>query len=354
MVKFKKKISAFGLDLSDRSIKVAQLKRDGDKMDLYSYGREDIEEGVIKNGEILDRKKVIEVIRKSLEGAKPKPIKSKFVVYSIPESKGFIRVIKIPFTEEKNIEQAIRYEAEQLFPIDISESYVDWQVINEKDKKFLEVIVAVVPKIFVDAYSSIIKEIGLKPVAAEIESIAITRSLINKKQSERPILVIDLGKDRTSFIIFKNPAVQFTASIPVCGDEFIAAISKNLKINLEEAEKIKRKCGLKLTKECKEVFKSVQPSLNEMIQYINKLTYYYKDHFNANEDIAKVIICGGEAKMIGISSFLSLQIKKEIEKGNPWINIIKMGDKVIPPISRDDSLVFVTVLGLAIRAVEEF
>ncbi|MBW6441213.1 type IV pilus assembly protein PilM [Patescibacteria group bacterium] len=349
----KKKINAFGLDLSDRSIKVAQLQRVGDKMDLYSYGRQDLEEGIVKNGEILDRKKVIDAIKKTVDRARPKPIKSKFVVYSIPESKGFIRVIKIPYTEEKNIEQAVRYEAEQLFPIDTNESYIDWQVMSN-DNKEMDVIVALVPRILVDSYSSVIREVGLVPIVAEIESIAITRSLINKNQSERPILVIDLGKDRTSFIIFKNPSVQFTASIPVCGEEFITAIAKNLKINKASAEDIKRRCGLKLDEECKEVFKSIQPSLHEMINYINKLTYYYKEHFTASEDIAKVIICGGEAKMIGISSFLSLQIKKEIEKGNPWINIIKTGEKIIPPISRDDSLVFVTVLGLAIRALEEF
>lgn len=354
MIGLKNKFNAFGLDLSDRSIKVAQLQKNAKRMSLYSYGREDMEEGIIENGEILNRKKVVEYIKKALDSASPKPIKAKFVAYSIPEPKGFIRVIKIPFTDDDNIEQVIRYEAEQLFPINISESYIDWQVINKKKKEHLEIIIAVVPKVFIDSYSSVIKEAGLKPIAAEIESIAIARSLINKTKSTRPILIIDLGKDRTSFIIFKNPAVQFTASIPVCGNEFITAISNRLNVGEDEAEKIKEACGLKLNGECGEVFKLMQPSLNEMIKYIHKLTSYYQDHFNANEDISKVVICGGEARMSGMSSFLSLQIKKEVERGNPWVNIIKSTDRVIPLISRDDSLVFVTVLGLAMRAFEEF
>lgn len=350
---FKNNLSAFGLDLSDRSVKVAQLKKKGGKISLYSYGREDIPEGLIVNGEIKNEEEVVKLIKKTLLNAKPNPIRSKFVIYSIPEPKGFIRVVRIPRSKKDDIEQAVRYEAEQLFPIDINEAYVDWQILPADNDKMLKIIVAVVPRLLIDSYSSVAEEAGLKPVAAEIESIPITRSLINENQSSKPILVIDLGKDRTSFIIFKNPAVQFTASIPVCGEEFIKDISERLGIDEDMAENMKNKCGLKFEGECKEVFKAIQPSLREMIKYINKLTYYYKEHFESNEDIAKVIICGGEAKMVGISSFLSLQIKKEIEKGNPWVNIMTFKNKEIPPISRNDSLVFVTVLGLALRGIRE-
>ena len=349
----KNNLSAFGLDLSDRSIKVAQLRKKGGKISLYSYGREDIPEGLIVDGEIRNEKEVIKLVKKTLANAKPNPIKSKFVIYSIPEPKGFIRVVQIPRSKEDDIEQTVRYEAEQLFPIDVNEAYVDWQILSTSDDKILKVIVAVVPRLLVDSYSSVAEGAGLKPVAAEIESIPITRSLINDNQSSKPVLVIDLGKDRTSFIIFKNPAVQFTASIPICGEEFINNISERLEIDKIAAENMKDKCGLSFEGECKEVFKAIQPSLREMIKYIDKLTYYYKDHFGLDEDIAKVIICGGEAKMIGISSFLSLQIKKEIEKGNPWVNIMTFKDKEIPPISRNDSLVFVTVLGLALRGIRE-
>jgi len=349
---FNNNLNAFGLDLSDRSIKVAQLKKNGEKISLYSYGREDIPEGLIVGGEIKNEEEAAKLIKKTLLRAKPNPIKSKLVIYSIPEPKGFIQVVKIFNSQKDDIEQAIKYEAEQLFPVDISESYLDWQIISSENDK-INAIVAVAPKLLVDSYSSVMAAAGLKPIAAEIESIAITRSLIRENQSSKPILIIDLGRDRTNFIIFKNPAVQFTASIPICGEEFTKAISENLGISKSKAEKMKEKCGLTFEGECRSVFKAIQPSLYEMIKYINKLTYYYKDHFKLNEDIVKVIICGGEAKMSGMSSFLSLEIKKEIEKGNPRVNITAQKNKETPPISRDSSLVFVTVLGLALRGIKD-
>jgi type IV pilus assembly protein PilM len=318
---FNNNLNAFGLDLSDRSIKVAQLKRNEEKIYLSAYGRENVPEGLIKDGEIKDAEAVASLIKKALADSRPSPIKSKFVVYSIPEPKGFIRVVDIPYVGESNIEDTVRYEAEQLFPIDISESYLDWQILS-RNSDTLKILVAAVPKQLVDSYSLVLKSAGLVPIAAEIESIAITRSLINEKQSSRPILIIDLGKDRTSFIIFKSPAVQFTASIPVCGKEFNKAIAKEFGVDEEKAEKIKESCGLSLKSECRRVYRAIQPSLHEMIRYIDKLTDYYRGHYKSESDIAKVIICGGEARIIGISSFLSLRIKKEIERANPWINII--------------------------------
>ena len=346
---FNSNLNTFGLDLSDRSVKVAQLKKRNNKIYLYAYGRENIPKGLIIDGEIKDEERVAELIKKTLSNSKPNPIKSKFVAYSIPEPKGFIRVVKLPRLEEKDIDDAVRCEAEQLFPISINESYIDWQILPGDNKRNMKVLVAMVPSQLTDAYSSVMRSVGLKPVAAEIESVAISRSLINETQPSRPILIIDLGKDRTGFIIFKNPAVQFTASIPICGKKFNEVVSKEFGISEEEADKMRKKCGLGLSDEYKDVYKVIQPLLYEMVKYINKLTNYYKEYFKSESDIAKVVICGGEARMAGMSSFLSLKIKKEIEKGNPWVNIASFTDKKNPPISRNDSLVFATVLGLAMR-----
>ena len=350
---FNNNLNAFGLDLSDQSIKVAQLQKRNGKMKIYAYGRENLPKGLIKDGEIKDEEKVAEFVKKALSNSKPNPIKSEFVIYSIPEPKGFIRVVELPRMEEQDISDAVRCEAGQLFPIDINESYIDWQVLQGDNSGVIKVLVAMVSSRLVNSYSSVLKKAGLRPLAAEIESVAITRSLISNNQLIKPILIIDLGKDRTGFIIFKNPTVQFTASIPICGNSFNKAVSKKLKISEEKADKVRKKCGLGLSDEYKNIYKIIQPSLYDMIKYINNLMDYYKEYFKSESDIAKIVICGGEAKMAGMNSFLSLKIKKEVEKGNPWVNIISSKNREIPPISRNESLVFVTVLGLAIRGAEQ-
>lgn len=351
---FNDKINPFGLDFSDRAVKVAQLGEKNGRLYLHGCRREEIPQGIIEDGEIKDTQELIKHIKAAMAKAAPRAIKSKFVIYSIPETKGFIRVIKIPRAQKDDLEGAIFAEVEQLFPVSMEESYLDWQLLGGQaaGEEDLEVLVAVVPQTVVDSYSEVLSKAGLRPVAAEIESIAIARSLINEKIAQKPTLIIDLGKDRTGFIIYKTPTVQFTASIPVCGKELNKAIARQFDISEDEAEMIKYKCGLSTRGECRKVYQAMDSNLNEMMGYIDRLLGYYHEHFSGERDIAKVIICGGEARMNGISSLLSLKIKREIEKGNPWINIISSAQE-IPAISRNDSLVFVTVLGLALRGVEK-
>lgn len=352
---FSKKINSFGIDFSDTVIKTAQLEdRDG-KIGLVGLGRYVIPSGIIEDGEILKPQVLADSIKEACRASKPNPIKSKFVIYSIPETKGFIRVMRIPFAEGNDLAAAVFSEAEQIFPINLEEAYIDWEILSPDSAHdgFLNVLVAAVPQKIVDSYSEVMRMAGLKPVAAEIESIAITRSLVNENLSKKPVLIIDLGRDRTGFIIFKSPAVQFTASIPVCGKELNKSIAKKFGVTEEEAEAIKNKCGVSMEGDCAEVYQSMDSSFREMTGYINKLLGYYRDHYRNEEEISKVIICGGEAKMEGVSALLSMKIKKEVENGNPWINIILSDLKEIPPISRSESLVFVTVLGLALRGLRE-
>ncbi len=350
---FNDKINPFGLDLSDRAVKVAQLGEKDGKLFLCGCCRENIAPGIIEDGEIKDPQALARRIKSTLAKAAPRQIRSKFVIYSIPETKGFIRVISIPKEREDDLEGAVFEEVEQLFPVSLEESYLDWQVLGgEREGDDLQVLVAVVPQRVVDSYSEVLRMSGLHPVAAEIESIAIARSLINEKVSQKPTLIIDLGKDRTGFIIYKSPTVQFTASIPVCGVQLNRAISAYFEISEEKAEQVKYACGLSTRGECRKVYDAMNASLNEMMEYIDRLLGYYHEHFPGEADIAKVIVCGGEARMKGMSSLLSLKIKKEIEKGNPWVNIISSPNE-IPAVSRNDSLVFVTVLGLALRGIEK-
>jgi len=350
---FSNNLNAFGLDFSDRAIKVAQLVEKKGKLSLYGYQREEIPGGIIEDGEVKKPEELAVFVKKALASAKPSPIKSKFVIYSIPETKGFIRVVKISPGSKESLESAVFSEIGQSFPISLEESYVDWQVLNENEDGSLEILVAAVPQLVVDSYSEVLNMAGLKPVAAEIESIAISRSLVNEKISQKPTLIIDLGKDRTGFIIFKSPTVQFTASIPVCGRELNKAIARKFDISEDEAEKLRDQCGLSVKADCEKVYRAMEYNLNEMTGYIERLLGYYHEHYKDEPDISKVIICGGESRMAGLSSFLSLKIKKEVEKGNPWINIMSLGDGEVPFISRNDSLIFVTVLGLALRGTEE-
>src|SRR5665647_2099554 len=114
---FQKKIFSFdqvpfGLDLSDLSIKVMQLEKEGEVDRIRSFGSLDIPAGNIEDGKIINKDKVAALIKETIKKAGPKKINTKQVICSLPESKAFLRSINIPKMEKEEAKEAIKWEME--------------------------------------------------------------------------------------------------------------------------------------------------------------------------------------------------------------------------------------------------
>jgi Tfp pilus assembly PilM family ATPase len=64
----------------------------------------------------------------------------------------------------------------------------------------------------------------------------------------------------------------------------------------------------------------------------------------------KIILCGGGANLKGIIPFLVKRLNIQVEIGNPWINM-NFGKK-LPSITKQDSVRYSTVIGLALRGLQ--
>ena len=368
------KSESFGLDISDLSLKIVKLKKRGQFFELDSFLEEKIEPGIIKGGEIKDEKKLAEIIRESIKKVKGEKLKTNYVVASLPEEKAFLQVIQMPKIPEEDLKSAVIYEAENYIPTPLEEVYLDYQIIPPvyDHLDHLDILIAALPKKTVDPYLSALKLAGLRPKVLEIESLAIARALIKNGITTQPILLIDLGATRTSFIIFSGESLRFTTSIPVSSTSFSEIISKNLGVTLTEAERLKIKHGLEekikikigdektnLKKERGEIFEALVPALIDLVQQIKKYLDYYQTHASHEhlppdgKGVSKILLCGGGANLKGLPELLSLKLKIPVEIGNPWINILSEGKKEVAELSFEESLKYTTALGLALRGIKE-
>ncbi len=368
------KPEAFGLDISDLSLKIVKLGKKGKFFNLTSFGEEKIKPGIIKGGEIKDEKALAKIIQQALVKIKGKGMGTKYVMVSLPEEKAFLQVIQMPRMSEEELRAAVIYEAENYIPLPIEKMYLDSQLIppvyNHLDHA--DVLIAALPKKTVDPYVSILKLAGLKPLALEIESLAIARSLIKNEVTTSPVLLIDLGATRTSFIVFAGHSLRFTSSIPVSSQGFTEIISKTLKVSLAEAEKLKIKHGLeeKIKLEIKDqksekrvergrIFEALVPPLVDLIQQIKRHLEYYRTHASHEhlppngKEVEKIYLCGGGANLKGLPELLTLELKVPVELGNPWINILPESLNEASGLPFEESLRYTTALGLALRGGRE-
>jgi len=353
---------AFGLDISDSSIKVAQLVKKGKRLELKAFNRYPLPEGVIVGGEIKNQTRLAEMIKKALNSTKGEKIKTEYAVCSLPEQHAFVKVINFPKMASAEIRQAIKWEAEANIPFSLDEVYLGWQVISPwHNGGHVDVLVSAVPRKLVDNYLETMREAGVEPVVFEVESAATARSLIESEKVANPHLIIDLGFDRTSFIIFSGDSICFTNSTSMVSNKsMLEDISKKLNIDFKKAQSLKFGIGLGKTEEEKEIFNALLPSLTKLVDKIKECITFQQEHGdkdNGCSQIGEIVLCGGGANLKGLPEYLFSRLKIPVVPGNPWVNILPRKNKKIklgktPLIPYEESLAYSTVLGLALRGAE--
>ncbi len=377
MILLEDKIYSFAIDFSDLSLKFLDVDFEKGVFSkkirpvLKALLDKKIEPGIIERGEIKKKNVLSEIIKETTLSLK---IKKKFVAFSLPEEESFLRVIKLPFIEgRENIKRAAFLEAENYIPLSLDEVYIDADVIDySPDGKNIFVFIAAIPKKIADPYVEVVKRAGLIPRGAEVESLSIVRSLLDNKKKYPPLLIVDFGATRTSFIIYSQNSVKFTTTSLVSASSFTDLISRFLKISKEEAENLKKKYGLlpiekiKLKEETgdkvfeKKIIKEkglitiLEPTLQQLVADIEKYKEYYLSHVSKYEGgssekrrIQEIILCGGGSNLKGLENYLSQKVGLKVKKGNPWINF-PVWEKDFP-ISKEDSLSFTTAIGLIKR-----
>jgi type IV pilus assembly protein PilM len=344
--------SPFGLDLSDLSVKVVQLDREGNKDKIISFGSSPIASGSVVDGEVIQKDQVVLAIQDAIKKAGPKKIKTKRVICSLPETKAFLRLVSIPKMKESEIEEAIKWEMEANIPLSIDQVYYDWQLLDKKinkDPNKEDILVVAISRKVVDQFIEVLESAGLKVDGLEIESIAQARSFLSEKDEEKTTLIMDLGDRRTSFAISVGTVPSFTCSIPLSGQSLTDAISKGLSIPFDEAEKLKRTSGIGSMVKNDPIFKAVKPVLESLSSELEKSIDFYLSGLGYSVAVDQVILCGGGANTKGIVPYFSQRLGKKVELGDPWVNI-QVGKK-LPIIDREKSVQFSTAIGLALKGI---
>lgn len=351
---------AFGLDISDFSLKFIKLKRRKKDFELASFGEFPLKKGIIEKGEIKDTEALAKSIKKGISKVKGEKIKTPYVVCSLPEEKSFLQVIQMPKLNPKDLKKAVYYEAENYIPLALNEVYLDSQIIppvyNHLDHT--DVLVVALPRKIVDSYVEVLKKAKLQPLALETESLAVSRALIKNEVTFSPVVIIDFGAIRTNFIIYSGYSLRFTSSISVSCLDVKTRIAQQMKTDLSKVEKLIKKYGFSSrTTQGKKMSRILLPILADFIKQVKKYLDYYHSHA-MHEHLPpdkrrteKFLICGRGARLKGMDKFLSKELSLPVEVGNPWINILSSAEK--PPLSLQESLKYTTCLGLALRGVRK-
>jgi len=341
---------AFGLNISDYSVEVIFLSGSIENPYLLVMGRTILKPGIVENGKILNKKELKKSLQDLIKNPKFAKIKTRKLIFALPESRIFLDIFEISKSLKKEEKlEFIRSRVSQTFPYPLKELYYDFLIKNRNHLD--EVLLVGAPKDIVNDYLEIFKDLKLQPLALEIESESLARSLI--ADSQATILIVDIGARTTNFAIFSQKELRLSISNEIAGNKFTQSLAERLKISKPEAERIKKEVGLNPEIEEGRIFLILQRDIQVgMIWEIRKIEKYFQK--KEGKKIKKIILTGGSSLLPRLPEYLAENLEKEVVIGNPFfkinIDILRKKEyfKKIPEVS---STLYSTVIGSALRGL---
>lgn len=335
----------FGLDIGANSIKAMQVTREGKHINVNGYGLKRLDTPVTENGVITNyeplAQAMVELFDKNINGK----ITTRRVAATIPASNAYSRVMSLPAAlSRKELDEAVRFEAEQYIPIPIDDLYIDYSMgaITLGNR---ETLVVAVPKKVIDSYMRFFELVGLEVCAIETTISAASRLIAETdKSAETPSILIDFGSVSVDLSIYDKILVV-NGTVPGGGDNFSEQIKDRLQVTRPEADTIKVKYGLGISKKQAEIRQALDGQLDSLSKEIRRVVRYYEERTEGKSKIGQIITMGGGANMPGLTDYLTDNLRLPTRMCSFWGNFGM--HKLEPPQEGERSL-YVSVAGAAL------
>lgn len=312
-----------GIDIGTASVKIVELSHSGEKIKLENYGEMSLKpisetqtEMPEKSILLVSNQEIAECIQTILKAAK---IETKEAFFSIPDFSSFFTSFRLPPMTKEEIPEAARFEARQHIPLPLSEVVLDWSVIennaSNNKKEGPKILLVAVPHEVINQYQEIAQMLKIKVLALEAEVFGLVRALIKEKKGV--VAIIDIGAQTSTISIIENGILKTSHSFDVSGNEFTRVISKSMDIDYNEAERVKRRYGIKFLET--KASRALLPLIDLILAELDKISREL--YLTKGKEIDKVILCGGTALLPGLREYFADNLKKTVEIAHPLSDI---------------------------------
>lgn len=337
----------FGLDIGFSSMKVMQIDS-SNKPTIVGYGFNHFDPKAKDNGVIVDYEAIAQAAEELFKSKIIGDITTRRVCFTVPASRTFSRVIKLPRLSSKELADAVRMEAEQYIPVPIDDLYIDYDPISRTDKE-VELMAVAIPKKLIDSYMMLSRLMGLEVVAMESTISSAARLFLKTTAHDIPTILIDFGSVSTDITIFDHTIIV-TGTVTGGGDVFSEQISKILGVSRSEADIIKIKYGLDASKKQALIISALKPFLDQLQKEINRMMRYYEERYGSERKLAQIVTMGGGANMPGLNEYLTNQMRLPVQTSDPWLHFAHTKAEAPDLVERS---MYATVSGSALITAKE-
>src|SRR5207253_3095274 len=254
-------------------------------------------------------------------------IKGDMVVISVPGQSGLARFVKLPPVEEKKIADIVRFEAKQQIPFPLDEVVWDFQklsagVVTDGFALETEIGLFAMKRDMVNRYMQHFTDVHVEVHVVQMAPLAlcnfVSHDLLGKdaagdvKKDEdaddeeeaggkkQCVVALDIGTDNSNLVITDAEKIIWQRPIPLGGNHFTRALTKDLKLTFAKAEHLKRNAVK--SPDLKKILSALKPVLNDFVSEVQRsLGYFTNTHREAQ--IQYLIGLGNAFRLPGLQRF---------------------------------------------------
>jgi type IV pilus assembly protein PilM len=327
-----------GLKVGASQLAAARVVNNGTS-ELVKVARGPLDPGIVVGGELREPEALAAALKAFFRANK---LPKQGVRLGIASNRIGVRTFEIGGIDDpRQLENAIRFRAQETLPIPLEEAVLDYQllgeVVNAEGATVQRVLLVVAYRDLVDRYVAACRKAGIKLAGIDLEAFALLRALGERapEAGNAAIVVASVGSDRCTLAVSDGTTCEFTRVIDWGGMNLNVAIAGALDVAPSEAEPVKRSLSLLEPAEAMEglaperaakVRTAVHQELQRFSREIVSSLQFYQGQ-PGSLGIGEIILTGGTAQMPGLDAELGRLIGVSVRVGDP-LSRVKLGKKL--------------------------
>ncbi len=354
--------SVIGVDFGSAYLKVVQLRRQGGRAILETYGS--LALGPYAGVEVgratrLPIDKQIEALKDLLREAR---VTTTQACIAIPASSSLVLPIEMPALPESELAQAVPIEARKFVPVPMGEVALDWWLLPEEPgaatsadsapdsasapalpaRRTIRVLISAIHREALTRFDEVGRGAGLTLGSYEVEVFSTLRALVSEDLA--PHAVLDCAAGETKLSVIDRGTLRLSHTVNHGGQDLTLALSRAMGISVDAAEQLKREKGI-----AEATAPSLTGTLNALFSEVLLVLRSFAK--NAGHPVGEIILAGGGANLSGLPDFASRALGIPASRANPFT-------RVVAPAFLDDTLraagpEFAVAVGAAFKRLQE-
>ena len=309
--------------------------------ELLGLARRPLAAGIVVDGEVRDESALAGAVRSFFDDEK---LPKGNVRIGLSSNRIGVRTLDIDGVEDASrFDNAVRFKAHEVLPVALSESVLDYRVLEERigedGSRSGRVLLVVAPRDQVEPYTRVADLAGIGLEALDLEALGLLRAFVAPGSGaltpdDTASVVVSIGHESSTLLVAGGGACEFTRVFDWGGSALEEAIASSLDVRPAEAATILRHLSLSgpgrqyetldevtRARATDAIRQRLTPFARELV---NSLQFYQTQAESLG--IGGIQITGGTSHLEGIDDALHQMIGVNVSVGDPLSRVVRADD----------------------------